>query len=281
MCSSSLIATCWHADHCDTISGDRRCPADAAGSDLIEGRSTTPAPSPCAGRWPRLTARGRSSSPRPRRGAAPSTLTRRRRRPSVVIARRSSSAASPWGAGWSEHDLVFPALTGGPADLGAWRKSLRRAVRDAGLPVIRLHDLRHTHASHMLATDVRTVAARLGHSDRGMTLRGLRPRDARPTGGCSERCGSAGRRGAAMTGDHAVTTELVEAVPRPGAPLLSRAFGVRPLGFEPRTCGLRVRCSAVELEAPAPVSLVGATGHVARVTEGIRTPDIRDHNAAL
>ena len=25
---------------------------------------------------------------------------------------------------------------------------------------------------------------------------------------------------------------------------------VRPLGFEPRTCGLRVRCSAVELEAP-------------------------------
>ena len=24
---------------------------------------------------------------------------------------------------------------------------------------------------------------------------------------------------------------------------------VRPLGFEPRTCGLRVRCSAVELEA--------------------------------
>jgi hypothetical protein len=26
-------------------------------------------------------------------------------------------------------------------------------------------------------------------------------------------------------------------------------FLVRPLGFEPRTCGLRVRCSAVELEA--------------------------------
>ena len=27
---------------------------------------------------------------------------------------------------------------------------------------------------------------------------------------------------------------------------------VRPLGFEPRTCGLRVRCSAVELEAHRP-----------------------------
>ena len=29
----------------------------------------------------------------------------------------------------------------------------------------------------------------------------------------------------------------------------SWSFAVRPLGFEPRTCGLRVRCSAVELEA--------------------------------
>ena len=29
-------------------------------------------------------------------------------------------------------------------------------------------------------------------------------------------------------------------------------FLVRPLGFEPRTCGLRVRCSAVELEAHRP-----------------------------
>jgi hypothetical protein len=29
---------------------------------------------------------------------------------------------------------------------------------------------------------------------------------------------------------------------------------VRPLGFEPRTCGLRVRCSAIELEAPVVAS---------------------------
>ena len=50
---------------------------------------------------------------------------------------------------------------------------------------------------------------------------------------------------------------------------------VRPLGFEPRTCGLRVRCSAVELEArmrkgdasrprPGPVP----DGGDRRVTEG-------------
>ena len=34
--------------------------------------------------------------------------------------------------------------------------------------------------------------------------------------------------------------------------LLTWYFLVRPLGFEPRTCGLRVRCSAVELEAHRP-----------------------------
>ncbi len=33
-------------------------------------------------------------------------------------------------------------------------------------------DLRHSHAPHLLTTtDVRTVAARLGHADPGLTLR--------------------------------------------------------------------------------------------------------------
>jgi hypothetical protein len=32
-------------------------------------------------------------------------------------------------------------------------------------------------------------------------------------------------------------------------PVLTCSFMVRPSGFEPETCGLRVRCSAVELEA--------------------------------
>ena len=43
----------------------------------------------------------------------------------------------------------------------------------------------------------------------------------------------------------------------PTRPYLTQRYVVvvvRPLGFEPRTCGLRVRCSAVELEAPAPDS---------------------------
>ena len=40
------------------------------------------------------------------------------------------------------------------------------------LPMIRLHDLRHTSASHMLANgvDIETVAKRLGHSKASFTL---------------------------------------------------------------------------------------------------------------
>lgn len=90
-----------------------------------------------------------------------------RRQRLAVLERRAAL-----GPGWQEQDLVFPALSGGPADLDGWGKSFRRAVAGAGLSPLRFHDLRHTHASHLLAsTDVRTVAARLGHADPGMTLR--------------------------------------------------------------------------------------------------------------
>jgi hypothetical protein len=60
---------------------------------------------------------------------------------------------------------------------------------------------------------------------------------------------------------------------------------VRPLGFEPRTCGLRVRCSAVELEARLALRSVGDTCVAptcdSGVIDGARTRDIQDHNLAL
>jgi integrase len=47
-----------------------------------------------------------------------------------------------------------------------------RAIVPAGLPVIRLHDLRHTHATHMLAAgkSPRVVSERLGHESVAFTL---------------------------------------------------------------------------------------------------------------
>ena len=66
---------------------------------------------------------------------------------------------------------------------------------------------------------------------------------------------------------------------------MSWVFVVRPLGFEPRTCGLRVRCSAVELEARLRSAVYAArrTAPLPRigVTDGTRTRDIQDHNLAL
>jgi integrase len=47
-----------------------------------------------------------------------------------------------------------------------------KAIADKGLPRIRFHDLRHTHATHMLASGVHVKVAseRLGHSKIGITL---------------------------------------------------------------------------------------------------------------
>jgi integrase len=57
-----------------------------------------------------------------------------------------------------------------------WPTSIARAfrtfLRNHNLPQIRFHDLRHSHASHMLASNVhpKVVQERLGHSSIGITL---------------------------------------------------------------------------------------------------------------
>ena len=55
------------------------------------------------------------------------------------------------------------------AELGLWP----RVRREAGIEDVRLHDLRHTHASHavMNGVPVPVVSRLLGHADVGMTLR--------------------------------------------------------------------------------------------------------------
>ena len=63
------------------------------------------------------------------------------------------------------------------ADGASWRPSMMtaafaRLLRASGLPRVRLHDLRHTHASHLLAANVhpKIVQERLGHASIAMTL---------------------------------------------------------------------------------------------------------------
>jgi integrase len=73
------------------------------------------------------------------------------------------------GAEYEDHGLVFPRVDGRPQHPEAFSKTFDRRVREAAsaeLPVIRLHDLRHTWATLALQTgvDVKVVSERLGHS---------------------------------------------------------------------------------------------------------------------
>lgn len=70
-------------------------------------------------------------------------------------------------------DFIFIRETGDPLRPSAVTRRFRRLVRDAGLPDIRLHDLRHTHASHLLeaGANLKAVQERLGHSDPDTTLK--------------------------------------------------------------------------------------------------------------
>ena len=75
------------------------------------------------------------------------------------------------GDRWQEHDLVFPSLRGTHHLAPNLNKMWIRIVRDAGLPYIRLHDLRHTSGTLLLAEtgDIKQVSAALRHSKIGIT----------------------------------------------------------------------------------------------------------------
>lgn len=76
------------------------------------------------------------------------------------------------GSDWQDHGLVFPRDDGRWWNPPAISISFRRAVRSAGVPAIRLHDVRHTHASLLLRAGVnpKVVSERLGHSSVAFTL---------------------------------------------------------------------------------------------------------------
>jgi integrase len=79
------------------------------------------------------------------------------------------------GQGRPEPDaLVFTAVDGiSPRNPDSVSKAFERLVQTCALPPISLHGLRHTHASALIrgAMDIRSVAARLGHTSAQTTLR--------------------------------------------------------------------------------------------------------------
>lgn len=74
---------------------------------------------------------------------------------------------------WSDFDLVFPSLRGTPMLATNLLRQFREDARGAGVPEIRLHDMRDTAASTLLAsgTPLTLVAEILGHKDTSVTLK--------------------------------------------------------------------------------------------------------------
>jgi integrase len=76
------------------------------------------------------------------------------------------------GPGYQESGLVFTRLDGSPIHPERFSSWFRQYVRAAGLPRIRLHDVRHSYATAALAAGVpaKVVSERLGHSAIAITM---------------------------------------------------------------------------------------------------------------
>lgn len=72
---------------------------------------------------------------------------------------------------WQGDDFAFCREDGAPLHPEFITRHFGRLVKGLGLPSIRLHDLRHTHASHGLAAGVplKVIQERLGHSSLALT----------------------------------------------------------------------------------------------------------------
>lgn len=76
------------------------------------------------------------------------------------------------GEAWAALDLVFATELGKPLHPRNLFRAFRQITKQAGVPVIRFHDLRHSHATLLFAagTHPKVVSERLGHATISITL---------------------------------------------------------------------------------------------------------------
>ncbi|MFN8644456.1 MAG: site-specific integrase [Candidatus Binatia bacterium] len=76
------------------------------------------------------------------------------------------------GTDYNDHDLVCARWDGSPRIPGAVTRAFAKLLTDLGLPKVRFHDLRHSHATRLLREGIhpKVVSERLGHSTVGITL---------------------------------------------------------------------------------------------------------------
>jgi len=86
--------------------------------------------------------------------------------------RDQSKERLAWGPAWTDTGYVFTREDGQPHHPDRVSKLFEDAVAASKLPRIRLHDLRHTHATLALAAGIhpKVVSERLGHANVSITL---------------------------------------------------------------------------------------------------------------
>ena len=90
--------------------------------------------------------------------------------PTVVTALLEHRMRSPFSG---EEDYLFPSRTGGPMDAANFvRREFKPAVRRAGLPPVRFHDLRHSFASLLIHEKLapKLISEQLGHASISITM---------------------------------------------------------------------------------------------------------------
>jgi len=77
-----------------------------------------------------------------------------------------------YGADFQDNDLLICQPNGQPYDVDYFTHKLKQLLKRHGLPVCRLHDLRHSSATYMLKLGIspKVMQARLGHSTVKTTL---------------------------------------------------------------------------------------------------------------
>jgi integrase len=73
---------------------------------------------------------------------------------------------------WHDPDLVFTIANGKPIHPDSVQHDFRRLVRLAGVPYIRIHDLRHTFVTlaYRHGASIKAISETVGHAGIGITL---------------------------------------------------------------------------------------------------------------
>jgi integrase len=76
------------------------------------------------------------------------------------------------GAIWQDHDLIFCTGEAKLLNPNNLYRNLNAIIARAGVPKVRLHDLRHTHATLLLTAGqpIKAVSERLGHAKTSITI---------------------------------------------------------------------------------------------------------------